>query len=267
MRAIIATALTLLAASPAMAHDFWIAPDHYAVEVNEQIELGFLVGHGASAEPWDLRWRRVVSLETWLGREATPRLDSFVTLSDGSAGAGLIFERAGHHIVAFASHHAYSELPGDGFADYLQEEGLDLVADIRVEAGLQDEPGRELYSRRAKTLIDVGEGDGGDPTLPVGHTLEIVPLSDPYAEDFDGMLDVRVLFRGEPLEGAQLSYASLDIGRTVDTLRTDENGIASFTVPQIGRWMFNTVWSTPIEGHDTADYETIFASLTFGYAP
>lgn len=267
MRTVLASLLTLAAAAPAAAHDFWIAPARYAVEQDAPVQVNFLVGHGTEAEPWDLRWRRIVAFESRLEAEATSRLTTLSPVGSGRPGARITFDQPGHHIIAFASHHATSELPGEAFENYLAEEGLDLAARHRAVAGLQDQPGREIYSRRAKTLIDVGQGQGGDPTRPVGHTLEIVPLADPYANGFDGDLPVQVLFRGEPLAGAQISLDSLDFGRSIETVRTDENGQARFETPTRGRWMLNTVWSTPLEFHRDADFETIFASFTFGYGP
>ncbi|MEQ8435352.1 MAG: DUF4198 domain-containing protein [Oceanicaulis sp.] len=267
MRFPIACLLCLAAAAPAAAHDFWIAPDQYAAETGAPVEIDFFVGHGASADLWDLRWRRVVSLETRLGDRAQSRLGDLIPVTDGEPGATLRFDADGHYVVAFASHHAVSELPAERFEGYLEEEGLTLAARTRADAGTTGEPGREIYSRRAKTLIDVGDAQAGDPTMPVGHTLEIVPLSDPYAADFDGALAVRVLFRGAPLEGAQVSLDSQAIGRTLATERTGSDGVARFDVARQGGWMLNTVWSTPLISDGRADFETIFASLTFGYAP
>lgn len=267
MRLSLACLLCLTAAAPAAAHDFWIAPAQYAAEPGAPVEIDFLVGHGANADVWDLRWRRVVSLETRLGERAQSRLGDLTMVTDGDPGATLRFDADGHYVVAFASHHAVSELPAERFEGYLEEEGLTLAARTRAETGATGEPGREIYSRRAKTLVDVGDSPSGDPTLPVGHTLEIVPLSDPYASDFDGELAVRVLFRGAPLAGAQVSLDSLAVGRTLASERTDADGVARFDVARQGDWMINTVWATPLTGDIRADFETIFASLTFGYAP
>jgi hypothetical protein len=49
--------------------------------------------------------------------------------------------------------------------------------------------------------------------------------------------------------------------------RTDHTGLATFSMPAGGSWLISVVWTQRVENSPDADFETIFASLTFGSVP
>jgi uncharacterized GH25 family protein len=77
---------------------------------------------------------------------------------------------------------------------------------------------------------------------------------------------VRVLFHGKPLAGALVDLESLSVGiLPIVTKITDDRGRAQFSLPKTGAWKLNVIWTTPRADNDGAEFDTIFASLTFGY--
>ena len=123
--------------------------------------------------------------------------------------------------------------------------------------------GRELYSRRGKAIFQVGRRLTDDPVRPIGQTLEIVPARNPYALRPGEELRLRVWFRGVPLAGAQVVLERLgEVAALGAPAISDARGEVAFPFAR-GAWKANVVWSVPIED-PRADYETIFASLTFG---
>ena len=124
----------------------------------------------------------------------------------------------------------------------------------------------ELYSRRAKLLIQVG-GETTDNILqPIGQTLEIVPERNPYSMGNDRTLPVRIMFRGKPLAGGLVELIDLtDPAEPVARQKSDAEGRTTFEIPQRGAWRINLIWSVPNPGNDRAQFDTVFSSLTFGY--
>lgn len=257
----------LVAASPVAAHDFWIQPRQFQVQPDAPLPFTFQVGHGRSRDRWGNN-QRIVALTDFFGgtkRDRRPDLRNA-----GPADLVAAFRPAGLHVVAMQTNHAFSELPAARFNDYLKEEGLTSIIAARQRAGSTGTAGRERYSRRAKTLIQVGAFTSANQALatrPVGLKLEIVADNSPYALDASRMLPVHVLYNGRRLPGATVKLTKLgDDERPFATAITDRTGRTRFRIPANGAWLLTVVWAEPVRGDPKVDFDTIFSSLTFGYA-
>ena len=257
--------LGLLAATPAAAHDFWLVPQAFSTPQEAEIQVRFIVGHADEVGPWNLQWDRVVAARLHGGgevRDLQPRLVPTNGVVPGYVTADL--REPGTHVVAFESHHSFSDLEAEKFNDYAEKEGLTAILDARADQGTGGENGRELYSRRAKVLLQVGDEATDDALAPIGHSLEIVPERNPYALSGDEALPVRILFRGEPLAGATVDIAALGTGEDpYEEQVTDADGRARFMVPEGGAYKINVIWGMPNRDTRQAEFETIFSSLTF----
>lgn len=263
--AVLAALAALCAAPSAWAHDFWLQPSHFRPPPGGDVEALMYVGHGPDREIWNVPAERVLSLQT-IG--ASGRSDMRTAIGGPIAGrAHFRFATPGAHVIALVSNDATSILPAARFQAYAEDAGLTEVLRHRARTHAQARDGRELYSRRAKAIVQVGAArPGADAfvTTPIGHTLEIVPERNPYALRIGEQLPVRVYYLGAPLAGARITMTDLaNDAQPVGARRTDRNGRAAFPL-RSGRWMLNVVWSRPIEGDARADYQTIFSSLTFG---
>lgn len=261
------TAVLLTMSAQASAHDFWLLPEDFQVEEPGTTDVRILIGHGTEVDPWNLRWDRVVALRSHAQDGVTDQQSSIIPVAGSvPSGAEARLDTAGTHILALESHHSFSELEAERFNDYLAKEGLAAVLADRERAGTSGQPGRELYSRRAKALIQVGNTITDNVLQPIGHTLEIVPERHPYALGSDRQLPVRVLFRGQPLANALIDLTDLESGdEPMAGQRTDADGRAMFEIPERGNWKINVIWGVANPGNDRAEYQTIFTSLTFGY--
>jgi uncharacterized GH25 family protein len=261
------TAVLLCVGTQANAHDFWLMPANFQLEAAGSTDVRILIGHGTEVDPWNLRWDRVVSLRSYAENGVTDHQSSIIATAEPvSGGVEAQLSAPGTHILAFESHHSFSVLAADKFNDYAEKEGLAVVLADRQKASTMGKPGRELYSRRAKALIQVGDNVTDNILRPIGLTLEIVPERHPYALGADRQLPVLVLFRGKPLENALIDLTDLGSGAEPTAgQRTDANGRAVFEIPDRGNWKINVIWGVPNSGNDRAEYETIFSSLTFGY--
>ena len=79
-------------------------------------------------------------------------------------------------------------------------------------------------------------------------------------------LPVRILYDGRPVVGALVKLMNLerDLGAVNESL-SDDAGVASFSMPTRGSWLVSVVWTRRLANASDADFETTFASLTFGF--
>jgi uncharacterized GH25 family protein len=264
MKFIVAALALSSAATPACAHDFWIAPAQYhSLEKSAVISAEFRIGSASAPEDWKLMREKIVALRS-IGPDGV--FDQQAEITPGQPGKAVLrLKGAGSHMVTLESSPSEIELTAPEFNAYLDHEGLDLVREWRARNGQSDKPGRELYARRAKAIIQLGRRITANVTQPVGLSLEIVPERSPHALRKEELLVVRLYFRGVPLAGATLECESLSPVGTHQSVKTDAEGRARFAISPTGSWKIATVWSVPISANPRADFDTLFASLTFGY--
>jgi uncharacterized GH25 family protein len=257
-------------AQSAIAHDFWVQPGVFVVPPQTIVPLTIQVGHGPARQRWAVNVDRVlrfddVTANAVIDRRAELHPDS------GAQDAQLNLATLGTHVIVLETNHAVSDLPSIRFNAYIADEGLSPAIDARSRSGSSDADGREIYSRRAKALIQVGAaGAAPQPqvTRPMGLTLEIVPQKNPYLLAPNEALPVQVIYEGKPLAGALVKLTNLDFDfKPLEMHRTDAAGRASFNVPHQGKWLLNVIWTKPIKGNPDADFDTTFSSLTFGFPP
>jgi uncharacterized GH25 family protein len=251
--------LALAAGLPARAHDFWIRPSRHRVAPGEVVKVHLKVGEHMRGEPV---------------RRNPARMEAFVAVGpfgvqplaglDGSDPAGLLkASDPGTYVLAYRGRPSCLELPPAKFEAYLREEGLESVLAQRRAAGTFGQPGRERFTRYAKALVQVG--DRWDPGFgrTLGLRLELVPELNPQAPAAGRSLPVRLLFEGAPLPGAKL-VAQLEGDPAVQvTVRSDSEGRALLRLDRPGRWMVKAVHMVPAKGEPDADWESLWASLSF----
>lgn len=221
-------------ASEGHAHEFWVQPSEFQIAPGAVLSLALQVGDGP------MRQRSPIPLH---------RITRFDAI--GPSGE-LIDVRAS--LAATAKHDVTFDAPGT----YV----LTLATDNRAYSH------RERYSRAAKAMVQVGaasEQSQAHVTRPLGLSLEIVPVVSPYSKPRPTSIPVRVVYEGYALPGAHVKLYNLEQDLApVDVRRTDHTGLATFPMPQTGSWLVSVVWTKRLENSPDADFETIFASLTFG---
>lgn len=265
-RSLAALALMTAAAQPASAHDFWISLDHWQLPQDGPINADMRVGTGADPERWKMRLERVIAFRTIAPDRAIADRTALLVAPDAQQWYDAIvpFSGTGTHLLVFETTPATSDLEAAAFDDYVAHEGLSAVATHRAALKTPGTPGRELYARRAKALVQVGAACSPHALQPVGLSLEIVPLVNPHCTTQADM-PVEVRFRGKPLAGALVRMESLSNPAGETEQRTDANGRAAFAMARDGNWKISLVWSVPIEDNASAEYDTLFSSLSFGF--
>jgi uncharacterized GH25 family protein len=267
MRKPLVIVMTCMLACPALAHDFWIQPLRFAIAGPGPVPMQIFVGHGAAKERWGQAANRVVLFSS-IGPDGL--VDRKPSLRLGAPGIDALvpLSKPGTYVFAFQSTASSSDLPFLRFNDYVAAEGITPIAAHRARTGTERTNGRELYSRRAKAIVDVGAIDAegiARATRPVGLSLEIVPGRHPRTVPAGAAFPVRVVYHGKPLAGALVKLTNLEADdKPVATVRSDRSGRASFPMPPHGSWQFNVVWADVKGGNPTTTYVTTFSSLTFG---
>lgn len=273
MRKRLLTVATLLLLSAATdAHEYWLLPDRFAAATGEQIAIEHRVGTGWPGETLPRDPRRVVRFAFIDAKGERP-----IEGDPGADPAGTVTLRTpGIALAVYRSNPSRITLEPALFESYLRNEGLDAVVAFRAEHGESALPGEEMFSRNAKAMVvaTAKTANTGRPYAftardaqlwrqPFGLTLEIVAETDLRQLAAGAPFTVRLLYRGEPLEGALVK--SFPRGSVVaeSKVRTDAAGRATMTLDKPGIWLINAVHMIDAPAGSGARWESLWSSLVF----
>lgn len=240
----------------ASAHEFWLEPDSYIRNDLSPIRVGARVGEHFQGKPVTRDAKRIVK---FIGRVGDHT--SEVVGHDGGDVSIVRFDQPGLGIIAFQSNHKYIELPADRFESYLKEEGLNHMIELRKQRGESTKPGREIYSRSAKSLIKL-VADTEEPDAPIGLRLELVALKNPYTLSPGNELPVQLLIEGDPLPNAAIKAVNKKAPCDAVEAKTNELGIAELRLPSAGEWLITSIHMQEAPADSGADWESLWASMT-----
>jgi len=262
----LAGASAFLIGAGADAHDFWLQPGSFQLSEVGDIDLNVFVGHAGDVGDWPRAPERVISLRLYQDGHIVDR-QNVLNTAPPIGPLPIAIERDGLTVIGMETIHAVSKLDAEKFNSYVASEGITPISVHRAQNRMTKRAGTEIYSRRGKALVQVG--DTIDPvagTTALGFTLEITSLKNPYAVAAGEPLRFRVDYRGEPLGGATVKLIRLGSEEDELEVKTGEDGTAAVPRPETGSYILHTVWSSPTETEDRADYDTTFSSLSFGYS-
>lgn len=260
--AVMATLLLCATAgrAPLSAHDMWIEPTAFE-SGGEIIGLRLRVGQDLIGDPLV---HDPALIKDFIVDDANGRRP--VVGRPGTDPAGLVrLASRGVAVVAYTSRPSRVEMAGEKFDRYLQEEGLDAVAAARARTASRG-PVRERFSRCAKSLLSFGGGDPLSGTRPLGLALELIAERNPYALMSGADLPVRLLYQGHPLRGALVVALNQTNPAERLSARSDKDGRVQFRLPRAGMWLVKAVHAVPAAPGTDADWESVWASLTFELA-
>ncbi len=266
MRTVLAVSAIVLVFTPAVAHDFWIQPERFVLEQPGPVPVSLFVGHGQDRSRWGVRNSHIERFETH-GPDGAVDWRPSLSLGAGSNDANVWLGLPGTYVFGLHSRLSQSTLAADRFNAYVEKEGITPIARFRERNALSGTEGREVYSRRAKAIVQVGEIDANSivrVTTPVGLRLEMVPGRHPGTLAPGDAMPIQVFYEGVPLKGALVKLNDLAADEEpVAMQRTDADGRTIFTIPRTANWQLNTIWAEPFDDKERADFDTTFSSLTF----
>jgi Domain of unknown function (DUF4198) len=249
--------------APLLAHDFWIEPSTFRPTVGSTVGVRLLVGQGFQGD-------------------AVPRnpalILKFVLVSDAGeapiAGkpaddpAGAVMVAApGLQVLGYRSGNSFVALEAPKYEDYLREEGLERIVEERARRGESQKPSRELFSRCAKALLFAGPGRPTGDDRDLGLPLELRAEKNPYGLRSGDELPLLLTFEHRPLEGALVAAVPRGLAQERLSQRTDKNGRVRLRLMRDGAWLIKAVHMVPASADSGADWQSLWASLTFEMPP
>ncbi len=260
-KAWIVIALAVVLGAPARAHDFWIHPSSFRPDPRQRVSLELRVGERFRGEPVARNPEKIERFFVQVGSEPVS-----IAGVDGKSPAGYWTPKeSGCAWIGYRSRPSALELPAEKFESYLAEEGLERIIDLRRIRGERKAPGRERYSRCAKSLIRVGGADVASRVheAALGFPLEFFPEQNPYALRAGDAFSVRLMYQGKPLEGALVGAMAESDPRSETRVRTDADGRVRFTLAKDGVHLVRAVHMVRAPADADCDWESLWASLTF----
>lgn len=250
-RLLISSCLLLLATSAAVAHDTWVQTNTNLIRVGDAVHIDLMLGNHGN----DHRDFKLASKIDPTGGELKVHSPSakIYDVKDQLSDLGYA-PKEGFWTTKFATSKA---------GIYVIEHTMDRVVN-------HGKPVRSVKSAKAFFLasasLDKVPADLPGFEKPLGHALELVPVTNPVAPMGPGKaIQVRVLLKGKPLANGRVSF--IPRGQTLAKdfddqyeRRTDEQGMASFT-PTTGNYYLVVVHHQSPE-EKTKDYELTQYSAT-----
>ena len=250
--------LCLLPSVPALAHEFWIEPQSFRPAPGDKVPVRLYVGQHFKGEsmPWIAENFERFQYADARGTENIRAVlgdDPAATLTVRAPGRLWLVVRSGYFNLSY-------DKPGE-FDAFLVKEGIDHLVSPAQRGKV---PVKETYLRFAKSLLVAGKpATGSAPDRVFGLLLELVAESDPGAGAVPAF-NVRLLYRGAPLAGALVTAFNKAVpGKRLAEARTDAAGRARLALDRKGPWLVNAVHLIPAQKKSGAQWETLWASLTF----
>ena len=251
------------ASAPLGAHDFWIEPTGFTIDLGRVVGVKLRVGddsHGDPVPRSDDLIEQFVVVDTAGRRQVVGR--------EGADPAGLLRVTApGLMIIGYQSRPTPVTLPVEKFTQYLKEEGLDAIVAARARTQTSGREGRERFSRSAKSLVRSGDRAAGVSDRALGFPIELVAERNPYQMRSGDTLPVRLTYRQAPLAGARVVAYNQRTPYHKVSAQSNRDGRAVFLIDEPGVWLVKAVHMVPAAAGSNADWESFWASLTFEMAP
>jgi len=262
-----AAIVALFVSIPAAAHDLWIEPSSFRPAPGTDVTARLLVGQKVRGESLP-RYPELIARFVLKGEGPEIPVDG----EPGGDPAGLVrVTEPGLQWIGYQSHPYPVLLDAGKFEAYLRDEGLERIIEERARKDLSAAAGRERFYRCAKSLLYVpGEKppsrSAGVFDTPLGFTLELVPLKNPYSLSPGGELPVSLTFRGQPVSNVLVVAMNRDDSEKPVSARTDAKGLVKLRLPRPGFWLVKAVYMQAAPQEAGVDWESWWASISFDLA-
>jgi uncharacterized GH25 family protein len=269
-RFLVPLVLTLMA-TPALAHDYWLAPVTHVVPSDGEVGVSLLVGEKlVSEEDRQFETTRTPRIDLVHG---TQTIDLRPTAIEGAMPFLTIpLNGVGGHLLVVDRVPANVELEAARFEKYIHEEGHKGIIEERAKRGESAMPGRERYRRNLKALFQVGAA--GDQTFgtDTGQTIELIPEQHPTFAAPGDTVTFRLTFRDKPLANHPLVALSKGTG-TVAVVHstdytTDADGRVKIKIDRHASWLIRGVQMIRCETEcDEVEWDSFWVAYSFANPP
>lgn len=217
--------IALLALVLFCSHDMYLKMDTYFLESNTKATIQLFNGTFEKSENVITRDRMLdVSLVGNGQRQQVP--NSQWSEANNKTILNFTTGNAGTWVAGVSTAARNIEMDAEAFNGYLKHDGvLDMLA-WRKENNALDSAAVEKYSKHVKTIFQVGNVVTQDWSTVLGHPIEFVPLQNPYTLHTGDSLQVKLLFKGAPLQNqlVYVDYKPTANGHSHDSSHTHSEG-------------------------------------------
>jgi len=248
--------LLLCAFAPlAVAHEFWIEPEHFRPKAGARVPIRLFVGQEFKGEPVPYIPEVVERFVVATARGIEP-----IKSISGDDPAGSFVPTVGLSVIAYESGEFEVKFDTyDEFERYLKKEGLERHIEVASKARERGNI-REIYSRHSKSLLVTPGTSDIAPDRTMGLAMEFVAEAVPYGP---GNFRARLLYHGAPLEHSLVILFRKDAPQEKIRVRTDKEGRIDVRLPAKGVWLANSVYLVRAPFYVRHDWRSFWASLTF----
>lgn len=255
--------VVLLGAGQVWGHDFWLAPSSYQPAKGQRVSIQWLIGMGFQGKAYRRKQSRI---RRFVHMQPDGRIAAVPGREKADPAGAIQVQTKGLHTLLYRSHRAYIKLSAKKFNNYLTKEGLPHIVERRRQRKEYELPGKEWYSRSAKTLFQVGNEVLPDRAfaLPAGLDFELLPLRNPFRLALDQPLPFLALYKGKPLRNQVIAAYHRHQGKLIQQKgRTNARGIVFLTLSYRGPWLVKGIHMFRTPKGSKADWESVWGSLTF----
>ncbi|MGV6811011.1 MAG: DUF4198 domain-containing protein [Brevirhabdus sp.] len=248
----------------ATAHEFWLQAKDWQVPIEEQIEADIRVGQkfkGATYSYFPNGFRRFELAQGETVEPVPGRAGDIPAVHVAPVGEGL--NVLVHETTDFVLTYSDWAL----FTNFVEHKDFEGALERHVERGLPQTGFKEAYSRYAKALIAVGDGQGRDREF--GLETEFVALANPYTDSVEDGFPVRLFYQGAPRGNVQVELFDKDADGHVEVTlhKTGDDGVARLPVRSGHVYMVDAVVlrepSAELAEKRGAVWESLWANLSF----
>jgi len=233
------------------AHDFWIEVNDYTPKVGEDIALTLGYGHYLPSRefmPKD-------SLEEIYLLDENAKKTGFKQYSEVELKEEKPLNRDVTCLIVAKKKGGFFTKTTEGYQRGKTKKGLKNVLKCS-------------YSEKfSKAVVNVGKGGGNIFSRVLGQEIELVPLENPGDLREGDYLNVKVLFKGKPMEHQMVygTYMGFSTEKNVFayTTSTDQQGIARIKMLKSGVWFLATKIKEAYPDPEVCDQYSLSATMTF----
>jgi len=251
-------ATVLLSGLPLLAHDMWIELANFSPQPGDSVGVKLRVGQDLLGDPLP---RDPALIQQFIVVDSEGRKP--LVGRNGVDPAGFLRVAApGLHVLGYSSNPSPVDLTAEKFNQYLKDEGLDAAAALRLRRNEMGNKVREVFSRYAKSLVQVGPPNAASADRKLGFTLELVAEGNPFTLRDGQELPVQLTYNAHPLAGVLVVAMNRKNPSQAISARTDKEGRVRFSLRAGGLWLIKAVHAVE-SGTPNADWASYWASLTF----
>ncbi|HEX9723811.1 MAG TPA: DUF4198 domain-containing protein [Vicinamibacteria bacterium] len=261
-RSTLCLAVALTIAAPVYPHDLWIIPGKFAIQPGEKVRVFINSGDTFPVSDALVNAARIGSLTFHPASSGKSEMTSFV--ADGmSLTAEITATEPGTSALTLALEPRVIRLKAEEFNQYLADEGLLRLLELREARGESKEPAVERYTKWAKAILNVGDESDGRWSESTGLRLEVVPHASPHTLRRGATLPFVVLFEGKPLPVVTVVGGRAGTPAHRVKAVTDSNGEASVVLEEAGRWYLRALHVIRLRDDPEAQWESFWTTITF----